>query len=355
MITMTDIAKQAGVSRSTASFVLSNGQMASRISAETRQRVLDVAQELGYRPNGLARAVAAGKNYVIGYLKTGMLEQEYRIIDGVLEGSAEAGYLVKMLTRGADDDYSDAARHSVEQRLAGLIIRRAYRRLNTHDEARLITLCEEMFQRHIPVVFVDDDLTLPGSNCVTSDDAQGIRLAMEHLIGLGHRRIAFIAGDAVSPQPLFRQSCYQHIMAEHEIQITEEMMLECNWDNLVLDRLTQELYQDDALRPTAILCDGDLLAAVVMRALWRIGLRVPEDVSVVGYGGFSICPYLHPPLTTVDQQFEEIGRAAVRQLMRSINEKETAPHLHKPDLLATHMILGGSTAPVSASCLYAVS
>jgi DNA-binding LacI/PurR family transcriptional regulator len=349
MITMADIAKQAGVSRSTASFVLSGGHMASRISAATRQRVLVAAQEMGYRPNGLARAVAAGKNYVLGYLKAGMLEQDARIIDGVLEGAAEAGYLVKMLSRGLENHYREVARHSVEQRLAGLIVRRCDRRLNEHAQADLIALCEELHACHIPVVFVDDDLTLPQGSCVTSDDAQGVQLAMEHLIGLGHRQIIFIAGDIRSPQPLFRRNCYQRIMREHNLPIPEGAILDCDWDNDLLDRLTRELFQNGSSWPTALLCDGDVLAAVAVRAIWRIGLRVPEDVSVVGYGGFSIAPYLHPPLTTIAQPFEDMGRIAVNHLMRRIADKadkQNTTQTQGPELLPTRLVMGESTAPV---------
>src|SRR5579859_5547788 len=118
MITMADIAKKAGVSRSTASFVLNNRQAELRISSTTRQRVLDAAHELGYRRNELARAVGSGKNYVLGFVKMSPGEQETQLLEGVLQGATEAGYLLKVLHGGRDEDYQEVLRHCVEQRLA---------------------------------------------------------------------------------------------------------------------------------------------------------------------------------------------------------------------------------------------
>src|SRR5579872_6402029 len=123
MTTMSDIAKKAGVSRSTASFVLNNRQAELRISAKTRQRVLDAAQELGYVRNDLARAVGSGKNFVLGYLKTATGEQESLILEGVLRAASEAGYLLKLLTCPMEGNYQEAVRQCAEQRLAGLVSR----------------------------------------------------------------------------------------------------------------------------------------------------------------------------------------------------------------------------------------
>lgn len=342
MITMSDIAKQAGVSLTTASFVLNGGERAKQIGAATRARVLEVARESGYRRNGLAHAVAAGRNSVFGYLSVELSEQDALLLDGVVQASAGAGYLVKLLGRGDDEHDLEVARHCVEQRLAGLIIRR-------HGAA--VAVCEELRSYHIPVVFVDDYRDDPGVGCVGSDDRAGYRLALEHLIGLGHRNIAYIAGGSALPQERLRDDSFRQVMAEHGLPVREEWILNCGWDYGCLETLTRRLFGGVGARPTATLCDGDPLAAVVMRTLSGLGLRVPQDVSVVGYGGFSIAALLNPPLTTITQPFQDIGRAAVRHLLRAVSagrDGET-PEAEKIELLPIRLVHGASTAACCAA------
>jgi len=341
MITMADIAKKAGVSRSTTSFVLNDRQTGVRISDETRRRVLDAARDLGYQRNELARAVVTGRNFVLGYLKDDVSEQDARILDGVLKEASEAGYLTKVLSPGDHPSAADITRRCVEQRLAGLIIRR-------FEPREIKELCTSLAAYGIPLVLVDDNLVMPDSSYVTSDDAQGCRLAVEHLIELGHKRIAYIDGDPIYPQTQLRQETYRRVMSEHDLPVSDASILDSGWNWERIAQLTRQTFQGDPPYPTAIFCDGDALAAIAIRTLRRMGLRVPEDVSVVGYGGFSFAALLDPPITTVAQPFEGIGRAAVRHLLHYIREKEEHSDAsgHNPaELLATQLILGESTAP----------
>jgi LacI family transcriptional regulator len=338
MATMADIAKRAGVSRSTASFVLNNRQAELRISAKTRQKVLDAARELGYVRNELARAVGSGKNFVLGYLKTAVGEQESLLMEGVLRAASEAGYLLKLLTCHSEENYQDAVRQCAEQRLAGLVSR------GFLQPAISTAFREELASYGIPVVFVDDNLVVPGTTYVTSDDDHGYRLTLEHLVALGHKDIAFIAGDSVHPQSVLRKESYLRVMQEYGLNVPEGSVVDSNWDLNRTQELTRTLFADPVHHPTALVCAGDELAAVAMRTLWSMGLRVPEDVSVMGYSDFSFAALLYPALTTVSQPFVEMGRVATQILLQRLEDKSSTKDLPAQVALPTQLIVRDSTA-----------
>jgi DNA-binding LacI/PurR family transcriptional regulator len=343
MVTMADIARKAGVSRATASYVLNDRQTEMRISDETQRRVMAVAAELGYRRNDLARAVKSGKSYVLGYLQMAHVELETRIQEGVLKTASEAGYLLKLLPWG-DATVEQVARLCVEQRLAGVITRSLPKVGDT------IAFFTELESYGIPVVFMDDSLeglALPRMSWVTSDDDQGIRLAVEHLIGLGHYHIGFIGGyilDRLHPQEFRRLDAFHQVMAAHDLPVPERFVLEAKWNTRLTERLVRELYQNNLLLPTALLCAGAEPALVAIRTLRRMGLHVPEDVSVIGYSDFAFAPLIDPPLTTVSQPFEEMGAVATQILLSKLqeesSEQETGPHI----LLPTSLVVRESTA-----------
>jgi DNA-binding LacI/PurR family transcriptional regulator len=336
---MDDIAAKAGVARSTASGVLNGRDKKLRISEETRKRVLAVAEEMGYRPNQLARTIAAGKSFVLGYLKQGSLEQEEQILDGVLREAADAGYLVKAMVRATTGSVEDVARQCSEYRLAGLIVRRP-----PTDET--IALCNEIDAYGIPRVFVDDYIHMPDSYYVTSDDALGIRLSVEHILGLGHTDLAYFAGDSSHPQGFLRKNAFRNVMGEHGMVVHPEWVHDAKWDIKIAEQLTKRLFGGPGPNPTGIVCDGDEVAAGVLRALANIGLNVPHDVSVIGYSGLVFGDYLNPPLTTIAQPFEEIGRVAVRTLLNHVEAKAAGEtgKLSGMELLPPVLVVRDSTA-----------
>jgi LacI family transcriptional regulator len=239
----------------------------------------------------------------------------------------------------------------VEQRLAGLVIRRFA------HEAEIQALCDELRDYAIPVIFVDDDLATPGTRYVTSDDELGIRLVVQHLIDLGHRRIAYIAGDTRHKQSVLRREIFARVLAENGIEARQDWIVNTDHSRERAEAFTLQIFAEPAGTPTAALYDGDQLAAVGIRALARLGLRVPDDVSVAGYGGFSFAELYNPTITTVVQPFEEMGRVAVRHLLmhtdakdkrgRDEQEQPAQPDF-TPELLPTRLIPGESTAPPRA-------
>ena len=196
-ITMADIAREAGVSRATASYVLNGRATAVHISETTRLRVLEVAKALGYRRNELARAMVTGKNLVLGVLaRDPGPEPKARLLAGILEESGAHGYFVKVLHHPQEEDIREVAARCVEQRLAGVIVDRP-------SHVAIGALHAELQRYRIPMILADDSVWQPGAVTVTSDDVQGCRLAVEHLATLGHRRIVQIEGRR-DPNPLLR-------------------------------------------------------------------------------------------------------------------------------------------------------
>src|SRR5262249_46959186 len=157
---------------------------------------------LGYRRNELARAVVTGKNPVLGVLaRNPGPEPRARILEGILEEAGAHGYSIKLLHQPEQEDIREVARRCVEQRLAGIVVDRPSR-------TAFAELHEELERYRIPISLVDDSLSPGGTITVTSDDVQGCRLAVEHLVTLGHRRIAQIEGRA-DPNPLLREAAFR--------------------------------------------------------------------------------------------------------------------------------------------------
>ena len=342
MVTMADIAKRAGVSRATASYILNDRQTEMRISDETCQRVLEAVNDLGYRRNDLARAVKSGKSFVLGYLKMAHVELETHIQEGMLKTATEAGYLLKLMVWG-DLPVAQVARRCVEQRLAGVITR------CLPEVGDTIAFFAELESYGIPVVFVDDSLegmALPRMSWVTSDDEQGVRSAVEHLVELGHRAIAFIGGylwDRLHPQEFKRLDTFLQVMAIHTLPVPEDFVLEAKWNTPLTEQLIRQLFQERPRQPTALVCAGAEPALVAIRTLRRMGIRVPEDVSVIGYSDFAFASLVDPPLTTISQPFEEMGTVATQILLRKLQDRTVAEESGSHILLPTTLIVREST------------
>jgi DNA-binding LacI/PurR family transcriptional regulator len=336
-ITMSDIAREAGVSRATASYVLNGRDTAVRISDETRRRVLGAAEALGYRRNDLARAVVTGHSRVVGVVaRSPGPEPKARILEGVLEEAAHHDYFVKLLHHPAGEPAAAVSRRCVEQRLAGVIVMRP-------SQVALADLHDELARYGVPVVLVDDAVTREGTVGVTSDDVAGCRRAVEHLAGLGHRRLAQIEGRR-EPNPLQRASAFATAVCERGMRVSERRVVFADWDAEETERTTRSLFRRRRGRPTALFVSaGDAFAAVAVRTLRRMGLRVPQDVSVVGYGDLLLAACTDPPLTTVAQPFEEIGRVAVRRLI--VPDGGGTDARTAVELMPTRLVVRGSTAP----------
>jgi DNA-binding LacI/PurR family transcriptional regulator len=340
-ITMGDIAKEAGVSRATASYVINGRATAVHISESTRLRVLDAAEALGYRRNELARAIVTGKNQVLGVLaRTPGPEPKARILEGILEEASAHDYFVKLLHHSEQEDVRAVARRCVEQRLAGVIVLRP-------SQTTLSALHEELERYQIPTVLVDTTFPERGAFNIASDDVQGCRLAVEHLAALAHRSIVLIEGRR-QPNPLLREEAFRRAMQDHGLAVPDAHVVYADWSLEQTEQAVSQLFQPRENHPTALFCSaGDFFAAVAIRTLRRMGWQVPADVSVVGYSDLILAECVDPPLTTIAQPFHDIGRVAVHHLLALLEaEGEALADESGEHLLPTRLVVRASTGPV---------
>jgi len=340
---MAEIAKRAGVSRATASLVINDRDAAVRISAATRLRVLAVAEEMGYRRNELARAVVTGKNFVLGMLeRPSGLEQKACIMGGALAAADAYGYHIKVWPWPEREKIMEVARRCVEQRLAGLVVIRP-------TDVDIDELHAELTRYNIPMVLVDDHLAQPWAINIASDDEQGSRQAMSHLIELGHRRIACVAGKRPDSLSAIREQSYRAAMNACGLPVPDGYVLSNNWSFAGTEECIRRLFCTGQEPPTALfMAAGDAYAAVAIRMLRGMEIAVPRDVSVLGYADLGLAEVIDPPLTTISQPFSDMGRVAVEVLMSLIaspgnSNKQLSPNY----LMPTRLIVRTSTAPVS--------
>ncbi|RYX82707.1 LacI family transcriptional regulator [bacterium] len=318
MLRMSDIARRAGVSQSTVSFVLNGRDTAVRISDKTRQKVLLAADELGYRQNQLARAMRTGNSQMLGFLGGDLCDEHVgRMLDGALQEAEAHGFTLKILPHREGADGFASIRRSSELRLMGVAALHLPRELVRH-------LYEESMHCSRPMVLLDTPVPLDDVPQVATDDAGGVRAGVEHLVELGHTRIALVSSDPISVLAPIREGAFRAVMAEAGLSFEEDNLVRGNFSqrepNVAAAR--QLLDRSAEQRPTAIFCMGDAIAATVIQVAAELGLRVPHDVSVVGFGDLNIAALCNPPLTTLRQPFRHMGRLAVRHLLNAVPPAE---------------------------------
>ncbi len=319
MVTMGDVASKAGVSQTTVSSVMGGRTDRLKISHETRERVLGAARELGYQRNQLARAMVTGKSRIIGVLTTPRSgENVVRILSGATEAANQNNYLLKVvhLSHSGIDDATIA--QSLEWRLAGAMV------FGFSEETHL-RLNEAFRINKIPVTLIDNVPPVNWGVRIGSDDEQGIRQIVSHLLALGHHKFAFVGGR---PSPLsdWRERSFRAALAEAGLSVPAHWIRNTAWgDQKVIKAEVQALFQESGSQlPTAIVCSADSIAMVVVHIAHARGLRVPHDLSVTGYSNADLSAFADPPLTTVDQSFQEMGRLAALQVIGLAENNETS-------------------------------
>jgi DNA-binding LacI/PurR family transcriptional regulator len=329
---MADVARMAGVSAQTVSRV-SNGQ--ANVDEATRNRVLEAMTALGYRPNGAARALKSGRFHTIGVIMTSLRTLgNIRALDAISTEAAREGYSV-LLMPIAD---------TTLPRVSG-----AYRRMTAQAVDGAVIILQAPFLDEaaftlppgVPVVVIDSG-TSPGYTVVATDHALGARQATGHLLGLGHRQVWHIAGPQTSFSAARRAESWAGTL--RAAGLTPPPPLHGDWTaesgyrhGLALGR-----------RPdvTAIFAANDQMALGAMRALRELGRDIPGDVSLVGFDDLDVAASLWPPLTTVRQDFDAVGRLSVRRLLAKVSGGAAAEA--GTTIVPTRLIIRGSTGPSPA-------
>lgn len=310
MVTMKDIAKEANVSRPTVSLILNGHSDSLRISEETKTKVLEVAERLGYRRNEVVRSMIKGKTNFIGFIGES-IEQEYtgKILSEIITGAQKDNYFVKVFPYGASENLDETARRIIEQRPAGLIC-------HSLPEENLKYIFNECKTFGCPIVIIGSNFPHNWGIRIAANDIQGAELAVNHLIELGHKKIAHVGNIRGRGYVEERRQGYLNALQQANIEIPESYMIQDKAEHLD-NKIGKLLSSKD--RPTAIFCDSDHFAMIAMRQARKNGLRVPEDFSIVGYANFYSSKFTDPPLTSVAEPYEDIGRKALKYLINEIN------------------------------------
>ncbi|MGY4706299.1 LacI family DNA-binding transcriptional regulator [Candidatus Bipolaricaulota sp. J31] len=306
-VTIHDIAKAVGVSPSTVSRALSGK---GRISAATRERIRKVAEEMGYRPNMLARGLATNTTGAIGVVihrRHMPVEKSFYgvILEAIEREVSEHGYHVVFSTL-RDHDLPRCVR---ERRVDGLIL------LGTDVDKAIL----EPLREKLPIVLVDHHVT--GLASVVGDNVGGGVLATQHLIDHGHRKIAFIVETFGDPNFRARFVGYRRALERNGLRTDENLVLETNWQGGFRYSDVEKLFRGRN-PPTAVFAANDYMAVGTIMALLKMGLRVPHDVAVVGFDDASWATIVDPPLTSVHVPRVEMGKAAARKLLEMLSGTE---------------------------------
>jgi DNA-binding LacI/PurR family transcriptional regulator len=334
-INSTDVAKLAGVSRATVSYVLS-GRRNYEVPASTKERVLAAANSLGYKPNTLARGLSRGTTSLIGVYR-GIHEDSFhdRIVHGVHEECSARGYSVLLSYLHVDEAAaSERFLKGLEFQISGAI--RIIGSLSPGEAARLR---DAEVRYGTPVVLVDDRSNCSEFDCVVTDDVSGAFAAVSHLIGLGHKRIGHIGGGGNRSTAPDRVLGYIRAHEAAGLDLDPELQQSCAYEADNVDTAMGALLGNSS-PPTAIFAANDRLAAMAREFARIQGLRVPEDLSLIGYGDMEYAQV--SGLSTVDQHPEELGRQALIRLFERIADPDLPP---KMSTVPTRLIPRASTAP----------
>jgi len=315
--TILDVAEASGLSKSTVSNVIRG---AGSVSPETRRRVLDVVADLGYRPNALARNLVQQRTSTIGIVVGDLSNPVYSELAKLVEQRASEVGFSAMICNTDGHTPSEAARIEslLEHRVAGIVM------LQFSGEGAIVG---ELRAQGVPLTVVS--CWVEDTDCVAIDDRAGAVLAVEHLIGLGHRRIAYLSSGFVEAKTDgFRFDGYRQALARAGLE-GQELVL--RWEKPAYLRSDRDLRAEvervlgNPDPPTAFFVSNDLVAVDLIETLEEGGVAVPADASVVGFDDIAIAGLARVSLTTVVQPRDELARLGMELLMRRIEGGDGLP------------------------------
>jgi alanine racemase len=334
-----DVARAAGVSKTAVSFAFNSPE---RLNPETAERILEVADDLGYRPHPVARMLTQRRTGTIGVLTPQALSVVFSnpffglFNEGVAAAAESSGHALLFVS----PLHGSLARAVGRATVDGFV---AVGLPEGHPEI------EQIRRAGLPTILVDSN-AFPAHGSVLTDDETGARLAAEHVAALGHREILVVGVEPAAPMSSHspdgvmgrRLGAYRSALARAGIDLTDEQVL-VGPATIEGGMACLRRAWDDGLRPTAVLAMSDAMAIGVMHAAAELGFAIPGDLSVVGFDDIDIARYTSPPLTTVRQPVRRKGEEAVRLLLTQL---ETHPSAAPEQvMLPTRLIVRGTTGP----------
>jgi LacI family transcriptional regulator len=334
-----EVAKRARVSIATVSRTI-NG--IPTVAPQLSRRVWKVIEELGYYPNTQARALVSGRSRIFGLIVSEITNPFFpEIVQGFEDIAVQHNYEV-LLTSTVHDAKRMAlsVRRMIERRVEGVAI------VTFGMEEALF---DDLKSRNVPLVFIDVGPPLPRISNIRIDYLHGIRQAVQHVAALRHERIAFISGPLSLKSAVARQRAFSQSMEEIGLTVEAKHLIE---GNHTMEGGIASMQKLLALTrpPTAVLCSNDMTAIGAMRESYDQGIRIPQDVSVIGFDDIRLAQFVTPPLTTVKMSQTEIARLAFHALLTEVERKAPAP-TGSEYTLKTTLVLRDSTgmAPSATS------
>lgn len=329
-VDITQVARRAGVSPATVSRV-TNGR--STVARQLAKRVWQAIEELGYTPNPQARALVSGRSRVLGLLVSEITNPFFpELMQSFEDVAGEHDFEVMVGSANYNRERAQIfIRRLVQRRVEGVAV------MTFRAESHFL---DELIAEDIPLVTIDVSANAARSLVLEVDYAQGIDEAVQHLALLGHRRIAFASGPMPHLTNVRRKDAF--LRSVRKIGLPAQYTPVFVGDHTV-EGGTQAahhfLYLDP--RPTAIVCSNDMMAVGVLRATTERGIRVPRDVSIVGFDDIHLAEFLNPPLTTVRMSRQELARAAFKGLERLWTEEASGSR--SPIRIGTNLVVRQST------------
>ncbi|GAV10867.1 MULTISPECIES: LacI family DNA-binding transcriptional regulator [Paenibacillus] len=324
MVSIKDVAKRANVSVTVVSKAL-NGY--TDVSEQTRKKVLRVAEELKYSPNMLAKnlkqKVAKSIALIISNFdrtdgRDGLLVQ---IMSGAFEAATTNKYEIVIYTSSLSEQQDKSYwQFCKEHKISGAIIAG----LKTTDP-----YFQEIIKSDFPCVVIDTMLTGPHTGSVSTDNVLAAKTAIEYLIERGHRSIAMLNGHEFAVVSKQRLEGYQQALAENGIEVDPNLVINADFSEEIAYEVTERLLQEQP-HVTAVFAASDLMAIGFMRRCRELGVRIPDDVSVIGFDDIVLSSYMTPQLSTVRQNFHSISYQAFEQLIDILENNCPGTHINTP-------------------------
>ena len=307
--TIRDVAQRAGVSIGTASKALNDN---GRLKTETRERVIAAAQDLGFRPNSLAQSLHRTRSMTVGVLSTDSFGRfAFPIIEALEERLAEHGIAIFMCN--ATDDPAREKQHLDQllgKRIDGLLV--TGRRMDKRPPVAVPG-------QTMPVIYVFSQADDPEALCLLPDDYGGALLGVQHLAGIGRKRIAHVTGPASFEAVALRHRGYRDALAGAGLHEIDGYYLNGKWSEAWGREAVASLFDGKAEVPDALFCGNDQIARGVTDALRERGVTVPDQVAVVGFDNWDVMTLAaRPPLSSIDMNLRELGQLAGERLISMI-------------------------------------
>lgn len=329
VVTMRDIATAAGVSQSTVSRVLSGSPSTVSIGADTRERILEVAGRLNYRPNPLARGLRGASTMLLGVIVRDIMDPFFAAaVEAVTTHARRRGYNVVLGQAHGRADEAIMLRSVLETRHCDAILVLG----DMGDQPRLVA---DLLASPIPTVALWHGAPQPGIETVNVDNRAGVQQALEYLVEFGHERIALISGRPLGDIQA-RRSAFLAFMSEHGLAVPDRFLVSTRNDAGAGSAAMRSLLAGEE-SPTAVLATTDVLAIGALHAAHESGWRVPDDISITGFDDIAMAAFTVPALTTVRMPVAEMASRAVDL---AVDRAEGgAPSAGTPHLLAPKLVV----------------